>query len=35
LLRDQASWEEVTLAEQKEDAGSALVEPERPSIPLQ
>jgi len=35
LLRDQASWEEVTLAEQKDDVTNALVEPERPSIPLQ
>jgi len=35
LLRDQGSWEEVTLAEQKDDDANAPVEPERPSIPLQ
>lgn len=35
LLRDQASWEEVTLAEQKDDDVNTLVEPERPSALLQ
>jgi len=35
LLRDQASWEEVTLAEQKDEDVKIMSEPERPSASLQ
>jgi UDP-3-O-[3-hydroxymyristoyl] N-acetylglucosamine deacetylase len=35
LLRDQASWEEVTLAEQKDEDVKTMAEPERPSASLQ
>lgn len=35
LLRDQASWEEVTLPEQKDDELASVVERERPSAALQ